>query len=92
MTEYQEFLTDLRKQIPVICANTYIDQSGTYHSWQDQEEDQENKDALNEYNVLEYNHLVDVKNRVDEIFSQPADTGVLDSLQAEAQRMEQAAG
>lgn len=86
MTDYQEFLTELRKQIPVICANTYIDKDGTYHSWEDLDEDTVNKDAINKYNILAYNHLVDVKHRVNEIFDQPADKQVLDSLSQETEQ------
>ncbi len=80
MTDYQEFLADLREQFPVICANTYIDSDGVYHSWEDLDSDVENKDLLNRYNILAYNHLVDVKHRVDEIFSQPGDGKAQKSL------------
>lgn len=86
MTEYQEFLTQMREQIPVICANTYITADGTYHNWADMKEDTENYELLNKYNILCYNHLIDVKNRVDSLFSQPADDTVSQQLKENLQQ------
>ena len=92
MTDYQQFLTQLQKQIPVICANTYIDADGTYHDWKDLSSDSQNKDAVNAYNILAYNHLVDVRYRVDPLFAEPADTQVLSSLQKQTELLKDAAG
>ena len=83
LTDYQEFLTQIRKQLPVVCANTYIDKDGTYHDWENLESDEANREILNKYNILAYNHLVDVKHRVDDLFSKPGDEKVLDSLKIE---------
>lgn len=92
MTEYQEFLTQMRQQIPVICANTYITADGEYHDWADMKEDEDNYDVLNQYNILAYNHLIDVKNRVDSLFAQQADDAVTQQLQEQTDLLSEAAG
>ncbi len=69
LTQYQEFLLQLREELPVICAGAYIDKDGVYHSYS--EEDAVYGDLLNNYNILQYNHLTDWKNRVDSVFAQP---------------------
>ena len=70
LTRYQEFLLSLQEQLPVICAGAYVDRDGVYHSYN--EEDGANGEALNEYAILQYNHMSDIKNRVTEIFSRPS--------------------
>ena len=92
MTDYQQFLTQLQKQVPVICANTYIDADGNYHDWKDLSSDTQNKDAVNAYNILAYNHLVDVRHRVDQLFAEPADTQIFSSLQEQTEFLKEAAG
>ena len=69
MSRYQEFLMGLREQLPVICAGTYIDKNGNYHSYS--EEDGSYRELVNNYNILQYNHLTDGKHRVEEIFTLP---------------------
>ena len=92
MTDYQQFLTQLQKQVPVICANTYIDADGHYHDWKELSSDTQNKDAVNAYNILAYNHLVDVRHRVDQLFAEPADAQILSSLQKQTELLKDAAG
>lgn len=67
MTQYQEFLMELKEALPVICAGTYIDKEGVYHSYS--EENSIYEDLLNKYNILQYNHLTDGDNRVEEVFT-----------------------
>lgn len=69
LTAYQQFLLSLHEELPVVCAGAYIDQEGTYHSYSD---DSPYKEQLNEYNILQYNHLTDWKHRVTDVFAQPA--------------------
>ena len=69
LTEYKEFLLQLQEQLPVVCAGTYIDTDGVYHSWS--EEDEVYEEILNNYNILQYNHLIDRKHRVSEVFGEP---------------------
>ena len=67
LTTYQSYLLQLQKKIPVICAGTYIDAEGIYHSFD--EKDEENEAELNNYNILQYNHLTDGGNRVEDMFT-----------------------
>ena len=67
LTPYQEYLLKLRESLPVICAGTYMDTEGVYHSYS--ETDEKNQELLNEYNILQYNHLTDWKHRVNSLFS-----------------------
>lgn len=69
MSQYQEFLMKLREELPVICAGTYIDKNGVYHSYSEQNDMYE--DLLNKYNILQYNHLTDHENRVEDVFVLP---------------------
>lgn len=68
LTDFQEYLVNLRQVLPVICTGTYIDKDGTYHSWSDRDGDETYRDVLNQYNMLTYNHLTDADNRVESIF------------------------
>ena len=71
MSQYQEFLMQLSRQLPVICAGTYIDKDGTYHSYS--EKDEVYGEMLNDYNILQYNHLTDRKNLAEELFTVETD-------------------
>lgn len=64
LTDYQSYLEDLRKTIPVITANVYIDKDGNYHQYSEDSF----KEQLNQYSILQYNHLSDYKNRVNDFF------------------------
>lgn len=64
LTGYQSFLENLRKTIPVITGNVYIDKDGNYHQFSDDSF----KELLDQYSILQYNHLSDVKNRADDFF------------------------
>lgn len=66
MTGYQQYLLELQKQIPVICAGAYVDSDGVYHSY---DEENEFTPLLNEYNILQYNHMTDIEHRVREFFA-----------------------
>lgn len=71
LTQYQQFLLDLQKQLPVVCQGTFIDQAGTYYSL-DEEKSSPYAQVLNTYNILQYNHMNDIKNRVTSVFARPA--------------------
>ena len=64
LTDYQTYLQSLRKTLPVITANIYIDKDGQFYEYSDEAY----KDQLNQYSILQYNHLCDNKNRVDKFF------------------------
>ena len=68
---YMDFLADVQEEIPVMTGNYIIDKTGTLYFINGEETSTLSPQIeryLYEYNVLQYNHLVDAKNRVDEIF------------------------
>ena len=65
LTPYMQFLSDLRKEIPVITANCYIDKNGIYHTF---DEVNEYTEFLKEYEYLEYNNVFDTSNTIKNIF------------------------
>ena len=65
-TGYQMFLSELHREIPVINAMGYWDKDGNYYDLTDK--DSPYWDKVREYNILEYNNLVDQKNRIDGFF------------------------
>ncbi len=64
-TAYQKFLTGLRRKLPVITANFCIDADGNFYS---ADEFDALEELLNDYEIIQYNHLFDEKNRNDENF------------------------
>ncbi len=64
LTGYQQFLKQLMEAFPVVNGNVYRDREGTFHSYGDGREEE----LLNEYRILQYNHLVDEKHRKDAFF------------------------
>ena len=71
LTGYQKFLLNMKKQIPALAAGAYVDADGIYHSWSERKYDEANSGWINDYNILEYNHLIDTKNRVNPVFLDP---------------------
>lgn len=58
LTGYQKFLRNLREVLPIVNGNVY-QSKGVFHSYGDEAE----AELLNDYKILQYNHLVDKKNR-----------------------------
>ncbi len=65
LTDYQTYLQDLQETLPVINANAYRDASGNFYSIEDKDSYAE---LINQYNILDYNHLVDTKHRLNWFF------------------------
>lgn len=55
MTGYQKYLLDLSEEIPVINSNGYWGSDGVFYDLKDQSSPYWEK--LNDYNILEYNHI-----------------------------------
>ncbi len=72
LSPFHSFLLNQQKQIPALAAGAYMDADGTYHSWAGRDKDEANGSLINDYNILEYNHLIDTRNRVDSVFLEPA--------------------
>ena len=64
LTGYQTFLKDLMETLPVINANVYRDADGNFYQYEDDAYEEE----LNDYRILQYNHLVDKKHRDSTFF------------------------
>lgn len=64
LTGYQTFLKKLMETLPVINANVYQDADGNFYNYEDDAYSGELKD----YQMLQYNHLVDKKHRDDTFF------------------------
>ena len=64
LTGYQTFLKKLMETLPVINANVYRDADGNFYNYDDDAYSGELKD----YQMLQYNHLVDKKHRDDTFF------------------------
>lgn len=64
LTGYQKFLSSLMEQLPVITGNVCRDANGTFY----QREDETYAELLNDYKILQYNYLVDEKNRMSQFF------------------------
>ncbi|NJP40222.1 sulfatase-like hydrolase/transferase [Oscillospiraceae bacterium HV4-5-C5C] len=65
---YLLFLDDLQAQLPVMTANYCIDTEGTLYEYNGSTPFET---WLNEYSILQYNQLIDRKNRVSNIFTIP---------------------
>ncbi|MDO4633469.1 MAG: LTA synthase family protein [Eubacteriales bacterium] len=63
LTEYQKYLLQLQKDYPVLGVTAYLDNAGTWHSYE------ENSDALTAYRYLQYSNVVDRDNRDTNIFT-----------------------
>lgn len=63
-TGYQKFLTGLLEDYPVVTANFFQTSDGVFHDYTDTEE----KAGLNDYAILQYNDIVDKKNRLEHFF------------------------
>lgn len=64
LTGYQTFLKKLMETLPVINANVYRDADGNFYNYEEDAYSGELKD----YQMLQYNHLVDKKHRDDAFF------------------------
>ena len=64
LTGYQSFLKDLMETLPVVNGNVYRDSEGTFYTYSSDKY----SELLNEYKILQYNHLVDKKNRDNTFF------------------------
>jgi len=65
LTDYQTYLSELMETLPVINGNVYRDEDGNFYAW---DTDDTYDDILNAYQMLQYNHLVDTKHRLNWFF------------------------
>lgn len=65
LTDYQTYLSELMEVLPIINGNVYRDADGNFYAW---DTDDTYDDILNAYQMLQYNHLVDTKHRLNWFF------------------------
>ncbi|MDO4633200.1 MAG: LTA synthase family protein [Eubacteriales bacterium] len=66
LTGYQQYLKQLRTEIPAVTANMVMTADGTRIRYE--ERSKEVSDLLSSYNMLVYNHLSDTGHRVEEFY------------------------
>lgn len=66
LTGYQQFLSQLHEDFPVINANGVIDANGRFYAWDDDIPDEDG--LLEKYEAFQYNMLFDEENRDNEFF------------------------
>lgn len=66
MTPYQRYLYDLSKKVPVINAAGYIGDDGQYY---EHGAESEYTDYIENYEILQYNNVIDYENRYDSFFT-----------------------
>ena len=68
LSDYCRFERNMQKKIPALAAGAWTDADGTYHSWADRDKEEPYSTLINNYNILEYNHLIDTKGRQENVF------------------------
>lgn len=66
LTGFQKFQQDLQKEIPVLTSNGYWGADGKFYSVDDMNSPY--YDLIQEYAMLQYNDMMDYKNRVEDFF------------------------
>lgn len=67
-TPYQDYLSTLQTQLPVITANVCIDTNGNYYTVSEAKQNEQFKSGLNLYEQAQYEYLFDSKHRDDSLF------------------------
>lgn len=67
LTLYNKFLLNLKESLPVIGMGAVRDKEGEWYSLEDLPE--EYSEMLNDYRILQYNNVIDRKNRYENVFT-----------------------
>ena len=67
-TPYLEFLDKLRSEIPIITGNGYMDKTGIYHDFSEQNEYSQ---LIEQYHYVQFNNMFDNSNKIDSLFQVP---------------------
>ncbi len=65
LSDYNKYLLQLYKTLPVINTAGYIDNQGNYYSWND---DSEYTDLINQYKYVQHNNMFDNSNKKESLF------------------------
>lgn len=66
MPIYNKFLLQIKQTLPIIGSGAVCDCDGNWYLFDEMPEEYE--ELLNEYRILQYNNVIDRKNRVSDIF------------------------
>lgn len=64
-TPYHYFLDNLRKEIPIITGNGYMDKNGIYHDFS---EENEYSELIENYHFLQFNNMFDNDDKITSLF------------------------
>lgn len=67
-TPYLQFLDELREEIPIITGNGYMDKTGSYHDFS---EENEYTKLIENYHYLQFNNMFDNSNKLTTLFTVP---------------------
>lgn len=67
-TPYLEFLDTLREEIPIITGNGYMDKTGVYHDFS---EENEYSQLIENYNYIQFNNMFDNSHKLTSLFEVP---------------------
>lgn len=70
-TPYLHFLDELRDEIPIITGNGYMDKTGIYHDFT---EENEYTKLIEQYHYLQFNNMFDNSNKLTSLFEIPVQT------------------
>lgn len=70
-TPYLQFLDQLRKEIPIITGNGYMDKKGVYHEFS---ENNEYTKLIEDYHYLQFNNMFDNSNKLTSLFEVPIES------------------
>ncbi len=69
-TPYLQFLDEMRKEIPIITGNGYMDKEGIYHDFS---EETEYTELIEQYHFLQFNNMFDNSNKLTSLFQIPTE-------------------
>lgn len=67
-TPYLQYLDELKEEIPIITGNGYMDKTGVYHNF---DEENEYTPLIERYHLIQFNNMFDNKNKIKEFFTLP---------------------
>ena len=69
LTPYNEYLLDLREKMPALNHLGFLASDGTWYRWNDSDAPEEDLEYERRYECLQYNELIDKKDRDDSFFT-----------------------
>ncbi len=69
LTPYNEYLLNLREKMPALNHLGFLASDGTWYRWNDSDAPEEDLEYERQYECLQYNELIDKKDRDDSFFT-----------------------